>query len=573
MRVFVKMGEIFFQCPYSEINRAKWQGIPSKRWMPEKKIWKINPTLENLRYILKWFPEASWDKDSLSLMDDFVKDEESRRQVSKGIGKDDWLNGYEFKTVPWAHQKEALAIGSHLDSFGYFMEMGTGKTKTLLDDAALNYKHGKIDALIIFCPNSVRTQWVDMLDPENDEVARHIPDDIEVNKGAWFLYQKGDLKPAWNKFWLKREEDCLQILVMGISVASSNKSIKIAESFVYSRKCMICIDESTLIKTRTSKRAKFLTKLRKHCRAARIMSGTPIVQSPLNAYSQLNFLDPNIIGMSNWTLFKHRYAVFKDAESRQLLFYQNLQELSDKISGCSYRVLKKDCLDLPPKIYQRREIELNPKQLHAYKEMLEKLRVEIEDQTLTVTIVLTHLLRLQQITSGFLPILDDMGNVERYSKLGDPSKIKEVIEILDETDQKVVIWGRFVPELLEMKDQMDNNGISNVLIYGDTADHLRREYVKDFQEGDVQVFLSNPATTGLGIQLYSASTVIYLSNSFSMDHRLQSEDRVHRAGQQNAVNYIDLVAPSTVDVKILRCLRERKQISDQVMKDGIQSWL
>jgi SNF2 family DNA or RNA helicase len=541
--------------------------------LPARKIWKITPTLENFQYIEKWFPEANWDEATLTIRDKCIKDAEDRKNVFNKVTNQKWLNGYEFKTKPWHHQEEALAIGSHLGSFGYFMEMGTGKTKTLLDDAALNYKHGKIDALIIFCPNSVRTQWVNMLDPKDDEVYRHIPEDIPINKGCWSIYQKSDTKREWNKFWLNREADCLQILVMGISVASSTKSIKIAESFVYSKKCMICIDESTLIKNRVAKRSKFLSKLRRHCPVARIMSGTPVVQSPLNAFAQLNFLDPNIIGISNWTLFKRRYAVFNDAESRHVLFYQNIKELSDKISSCSFRVLKKDCLDLPPKIYQTRLIDLNKDQLTAYNSMVEELKVKVEDTTLTATIILSLMIRLQQITAGYLPILDDLGNIKEYHKLGHPTKIEELLRILDETDQKVVIWSRFVPELLEVQSQLNKAGIGNVLVYGGIKDHERHGLIKEFQEGEARIFIGNPATAGLGIQLYSGSTVIYLSNSFSLDQRLQSEDRVHRAGQIKAVNYIDLIAPNTIDVKILNCLRSKKRISDEIMKDGAQSWL
>jgi SNF2 family DNA or RNA helicase len=357
-----------------------------------------------------------------------------------------------------------------------------------------------------------------------------------------------------------------------------DKAQKILEEFCKYRKVMVVVDESTRIGERTSKRTKVATSIRKLCKLARIASGTPVIKSPLKAYSQFGFLDPDILGSPTFTEFAARYAVYAPHNPHFPVRFVNTEELANKIAGVSFRVLKEECLDLPDKIYMKRNVYMTKEMEVAYREMRDNSIIHLDSlHTVEAITVLTQLLRLQQITAGYLPLIDmDTGEQTGVRKLtaGFSPKIKEAVDLIEECEGKTIVWCKFRFEIFEMNEALDKAGITSVALYGDVPEEQRVRNRMAFQnDPKVKVFVGQVRTGGIGITLTAGQNVIYLSNTFSTEDRVQSEDRAHRIGQTKNVNYYDLVTPRTVDERIISVLRDNKRLSDEIMRDGYRKWI
>jgi SNF2 family DNA or RNA helicase len=307
------------------------------------------------------------------------------------------------------------------------------------------------------------------------------------------------------------------------------------------------------------------------------MTGSPITQSPMDLYSQCTFLGPWHLGHRSFFSFQSRYAriVRRNLGSHsfnQVVGYQNLDELSSKLDGFSYRILKKDCLDLPEKVYVKRSVEMNEWQARAYKQMKDNAVTFLEQgEMVTAQNVLTQILRLQQICSGF--VKTDDGSVEKFPT----NKLDELMALLEETSGKVIIWAVFVQDLNNIQAALAKEyGPGSVAVYaGGTGAEDRQKIVTDFQEpkSPLRFFVGQSRTGGYGLTLTEASTVVYYTNSFDLEVRIQSEDRAHRIGQKNNVTYIDLVTDGTVEEKILKALRNKINIASEVLSEGYKEWL
>jgi SNF2 family DNA or RNA helicase len=543
-----------------------------KKWHPSGKFWTIKPTLRNLEHIDAHWPDATWDEKSGSIYRRKVKERNSRDAIEQREITGD-LAGVVFKHPPFDHQGTALLLGRDTKSFAYFMDQGTGKTKVLLDDAAHNYREGRINFLLVLCPNSVKTNYP-------AEIETHLAPDIPRQYAIWYSGPNKDQKEQLEKFLTNIEDGVggLHILVANIDALRVKRFYDLAAKLSNEQAIMIAVDESTRIKKSTAQRTKRATALRKNCKLARIMTGTPIIKTPLDAYGQLRFLDEDILGYSSFYAFRNHYAIMGGFGGYQVQSYQNIDDLERRIRSCSFRVEKHECLDLPEKMYAKRIIEMTNKQAIAYSEMRDISSLFLEDFVdehgeLTAQIKLAQLLRLQQITSGFLPIVDDVGTTIDTQFIGaDSPKIKEALSIIEECNHKVIVWGRFKPELYELYNQLSDEA---VIFTGDQNDEERQWAREAFQDPDssVRVFIGQVATGGVGINLFRGQTVIYLSNSFSTEDRVQSEDRAHRIGTQFSVQYIDLIVEGTVDELIVDTLRGNKRLSDVIMGDAIREWI
>jgi len=581
----VSSSELGIKFKYDPLLVERVKGLPQRRWDKDKKIWIFKPTIENIEFVHKWFPSAKWDAKCSTFEQDALARKRQREDTAlrKRTGAIDVesLAQVPFCLEPKNHQKIALLLGQDMPAFAYLMDQGTGKTKVIIDDAAHNFRLGRINGLLVLAPNSVKTNWVDPDGSGDDEVTKHIPPDINCNAGCWVSNPTKTQARIYNKFrdnWDIASQ--LHILVVNIEAVAVDRVEQEVRAFCLAHKCMIVVDESTRIKHRQAKRSKIAIKLRQLCPMARIASGTPIIKSPLNAFSQFKFLDPDIIGYSNYRAFENHFAIKGGYGGYQVLTYQNVEELQDMIDKVSYRVLKDDCLDLEPKIYQKRMVPLTGAQSNVYKQLKENSIAEIdslvENGTLEATIVLTKYLRLQQITSGFVPILDEAGQSTGYTPFSDPPpKVEEALNIIDECQGKVIVWCRFIPEIRMMSDALHKARISCVEFHGSVSEADRIDARRAFQSSndEPKVFLGQIQTGGVGITLSRARTVIYLSNTFNTEDRVQSEDRAHRIGTEGSVTYIDLIAPGTVDQHIIRSLREDKKLSDMILKDGIREWI
>lgn len=597
MRVELDGENFSVKIPSMHFYNEIFKSAPKRRYVKSQETWVFPRLLSVIEFIKKHMPHIQWDGEPERFYQSVKGESEYRGKLARGEIEFDVskLEGTPFKLEPYNHQKIALLMGRDKHAFGYFMDQGTGKTKVILDDTAHNWRLGRINCLIIVAPNSVKTNWVNNdASPENnpddwDEVIKHLAPDVKYFKFAYSANQDAKYKIAESKFFeklaLRKSE--LAIFATNVEGLHSKKSQDIMNKITMSRKYMIAVDESTRIGNRSANRTKLCIKYRKKAQMARIASGTPVIKSPLKAYSQLNFLDENILNEPSYTAFSARYSVRKSNLNPgdrgnafdPVMYYVNTDELSEKIAGCSYRVKKEDCLDLPDKIYLKRHLQMTPNQMAAYKQMREDSMVFLRNRqgVLTAPTVLAQLVRLQQITAGYLPIIDQTtGEQTGIQKIDDgySGKVQEAIDLISDSDEKCIIWCKYRFEIEEMCNALSDEKIKYVQLHGGIGEKERIVSRQSFQnDPSVKVFVGQVRTGGIGITLHAASMVIYLSNTFSTEDRVQSEDRAHRIGQTRNVTYYDLIYKNTIDVRILNVLRDNKKLSEEIMKDGYSSWI
>ena len=477
---------------------------------------------------------------------------------------------YKFKTEPYQHQKDALKKCWDKEAFAIFAEMGTGKTKIALDNACILYNRGKIDRLLVVAPKGTYMNWVEQ------EIPVHVPDYVEKNVLAW--KQSTSAKYKQELINIKKSDDFrFKIMVMNVEALSTKKGVEFARLFLIG-KSMLIIDESTTIKNPKAKRTKNILSLAKETKYRRILTGSPVTQSPMDLWSQMDFLDPYILGQSSYYAFRTRYAVVIEATAaggthkyQKIVKFRNLRELGEKVSPHSYRILKKDCLDLPDKVYTKREVELTDEQQEAYGQMKANALTILKGESTTALNVLTQIIRLHQITCGHMKT-DNGETLDLKS-----NRINELMQILGETTGKVIIWANYIHDIERIKKEITSEygEDSCCTYYGATPTDERQLCIRKFQDpkSNVRFFIGNTQTGGYGITLTEASTVIYYSNNYDLEKRIQSEDRAHRIGQKNKVLYIDLVAKGTVDEKIIKSLRNKVNIAKEISGEELSNWI
>jgi SNF2 family DNA or RNA helicase len=474
---------------------------------------------------------------------------------------------YKFKTKPYAHQLTALEKSWNKENFAYFMEMGTGKTKVLIDNLAMLYDKGKIDGALIIAPKGVVKTWYEQ------ELPTHLPNHIDNTTVLW---QSNITKSQQEKLdSVLENEMLLHILVMNVEALSTEKGVNFARKFINSHKTLMAIDESTTIKTPTARRTKNIILLGKQAKYKRIMTGSPITKNPLDLYTQCEFLDPWLLDFTSYYAFRNRYAEMKTMHLRgrsiQVVSeFKNLGELSETVKTFSYRVLKEDCLDLPPKNFIKRHITLTPAQKKVYEQMKKAAMAVLNGKVTTTMTVLTQLMRLHQITCGHFTA--DDGSVQEVES----NRLKELMSILEETEGKAIIWANYqrdVAQIIEHIEKKYGEG-SIVDYYGLTPQEDRQDNIRKFQnDSNCRFLIGTPQTGGYGITLTQANTVIYYSNGYDLEKRLQSEDRAHRIGQKKTVTYVDLICEDTVDEKIVKALRDKINIASEVMGEQLKDWI
>ena len=471
---------------------------------------------------------------------------------------------YKFKTKPYAHQLTALEKSANKESYAYFMEMGTGKTKVLIDNMAMLYDKGKIDGALIVAPKGVIGTW------NNQEIPTHLPDHIENVSVLWQANITKGQQEKLNE--LLKSSDKLHILIMNVEAFSTSKGTDFAASFLRTHNTIMAIDESTTIKNAVAKRTKNILKLSPLSKYRRIMTGSPITKNPLDLYSQCEFLSPWLLDFASYYAFRNRYAEMKTihAQGRSIQvvnFFKNIPELSEKLKNFSYRVLKEDCLDLPDKIYVKRNVILTEEQSKLYKQMKTMALAILNGKQTTTVTVLTQLMRLHQITCGHFTA--DDGSTQNIKS----NRITELMNVLEEVEGKAIIWANYQKDMHEIKKTIEKEyGEGSVVdYYGLTPQEDRQPNIKKFQENpECRFFIGTPQTGGYGITLTQANTVVYYSNGYDLEKRLQSEDRAHRIGQKKSVTYVDLISEQTVDEKIVKALRKKINIASEVLGEELR---
>ena len=430
----------------------------------------------------------------------------------------------------------------------YLMDMGTGKTITTIALIGAMYKEKLVGRVLIVCPKSIIGVWEQeflkfcqvsyKLMPLNDRI---------TNKRAAVLSMDADM--------------LLQVIVVNYESAW-----RLEAELTWWKPDMIVCDESSKIKNPTTTQSKAMHRLGKISKYNLILTGTPVTNNPLDFFSQYKFLDETILGGSYY-LFKNRYAIFGGYQNHQIIGYSHLSELVEKVHSIAFRVKLEDAVDLPSVIDETRLVELEPKAKSIY-QMLERdcFAVLSDEKEVTARNVLTQLLRLSQCTGGY--IRDDMcsGDDAICISTAKLDALEDIIDTCIDEGRKVVVFARFVPEILAIDSMLTKKNIHHSLIYGDVKD--RAEQVRMFQEDpDVKVFVGQLQTTGMGLTLTAANVTVYYSLDFSYANYEQSRARTHRIGQKEKCLYIHLIAKGTVDEKIMHALKHKGDVAKLMVDD------
>ena len=474
---------------------------------------------------------------------------------------------YKFKSSPYKHQLKALDLSWEKSYFAYFMEMGTGKSKVLLDNIAMLYDQGKVNGALIVAPKGVIGTWYDQ------EIPTHLPDHIEKKIVLWQAnITKGQSRKLGTLFKTGEE---LHVLIMNVEAFSTQKGVDFAAKFLSCHNSMMAIDESTTIKNPDAKRTKNICKLAPYAKYRRILTGSPVTKSPLDLYKQCDFLESELLGHTSYYTFRTRYAVMKTANfggrSVQIVSgYRNLEELAGKLKPFSFRVLKDDCLDLPPKTFMKRMVKLTADQEKVYKQMKHLALAEMEGKQMSTATVLTQLMRLHQITCGHFTA--DDGTIKDIKN----NRLDELLDVLEEVEGKAVIWAHYQHDVESIIERIrkEYGFDSAVDYYGLTPPSERQQNIDKFQNSDkCRFFVGTTQTGGYGITLTAASTMIYYSNGYDLEKRQQSEARIDRIGQKFPMTYIDIMAEDTVDERIVKALRKKVNIATKIMGEKLKAWI
>lgn len=532
---------------------------------------------------------------------------------------------FKFKTEPFAHQLKAFNQLKDEEYMGLFMDMGTGKTKLAIDIATYKYLKGDIDAIAIIAPNHVHEQWLDEQYPEHCS--------INYKSFKWVSGKQNSrlFGSLLETFCLDPIPGRLKVFALNVEAFQSKSVIPTMVNFVKHNKVFTVVDESTRIKTPTAIRSKTIHKLEKYGYRA-ILTGTPTAKSPFDLYSQFEFLKADYFGC-NYFIFKHRYGVMMKGTNphtgqsfqtlidektfaivksklkkikemrngtlmpddylqvsvmcgvseknvrfieRQKEFarYKRLDELKEIIKPITFSIKKSECLDLPPKIYEVKYVDMTKDQRRIYNELKKHFLVKYDGVELSVEHKIVVHTRLMQICGGFFPYDDEETGKTKIRMIGTTNnKIIGLKEDLEEAgDTKIIIWARFVAELEMLYKELSKDHIC-ALYYGGTNQLKRKYIIQDFKAGKIDIFIGNLQTAGFGLNLQLSTLQYFYSNSFATELRLQGEDRSHRYGVLEACVYKDLICKNSIEEKILHSIREGRDLNDYFKSNSIRSLL
>lgn len=469
-----------------------------------------------------------------------------------------------YKTKPLAHQEDAVNRFAEKEYGALFCEMGTGKTKIVLD--ILRNSADLFEAIVI-APNGLHHNW------DINEIPKHLGSS-DLNPVVTYCW-KGPIKSKKAKQELSRffmTRDASRILLINIEALRTAAGFDTVNTFLkycFGLKHMI-IDESTCIKNPKAMQTKRVLKLADQVDRKWVLNGTPITQSPLDLFTQCRFLSKNAIPFNTYTAFKHAFAIettmtMGSRAFRKIIGYQNLEQLTKLLEPFTLRIEKKDCIDLPEKTFVKQAIQLHPAQQRIYDSMKNDCIALLKNgELVTSTIALTKIVKLHQILTGF--VTDDDGTAHAIEN----NRIASLLQIA-ETQKPLVVFCAYKFNVQEIKKALQKQFPESKIaeFHGDVSNTARNESVRQFQAGEADFFLATSAAAK-GLTLHRASTMVYYSNNYSLETRLQSQDRIHRIGQNKKCTYIDLVVPNTVDDAILKRLEEKKELSSMVLDDLIE---
>lgn len=492
---------------------------------------------------------------------------------------------FEFKTKPLDHQLAEFNFSRELTSRGLFWEQGCGKTKPNIDTAAYLYIEKQITGMVVIAPRTVHFNWA------TDEVPTHMPDAV-LERTLQYNYRS-----AWNKTVKQKRaiaellhHDGLSILYMSYDSVLTEIGKEALKTFLLKRKSLMVLDESHHIKVPGTRRTQRLRAFRKYAAFRRINTGTPAENSPFDFYSQICFLEGDAwahLGIQTFEAFKTYFGIWtrdqswyraKDGKMALrdmpvLVEYKNLERLKEVVKTHGSRLTKEQVLDLPNKVYSARYFDLTTKQREVYDRLEDEHLLGVNEATAEeVDYSIVRMLRAAQVASGYYPTDDPENPDARKEKIIDDynPRFEATEETIEGFTRQAIIWCRFT---FDIKELMRRLGTKAVQFDGQVSFEDQELAKRRFKAGDVQFFVANPQMGAEGLSFINAKTVVYHNNTTRLTLRTQSEDRAHRVGQTDSVEYIDIIAKNTIDIKIAHTFKNKKELAQLILGDAQTPWL
>lgn len=483
-------------------------------------------------------------------------------------------HGYVFGSTPYNHQLLGFLSTRDRPRCGLFMDPGTGKSKVTQDTACYAYARGRVKLHVVVAPNGVQHKWA------RKEVPFHSP--------AWaqavaYSCQTSTLDDALEAVLRNLLTNRFTTLCINAEAISRESVATQLEDLTKQHPVFLTIDESTRFKRLSSARGHQMLNIVRQAEYARILTGSIFTRDAEDVYGQLKLLSEVVAGERTLTGFRARFCETEPRYGR-VVGSRNLDELHDEVKKMGFVALKKDCLDLPAKVYKERYVQLTAEQKKHYTNVKDLLCTELEGYVVDRDGVIKHektgklletdnimakMTRLQQIVCGHLIDPD----TRQVFELDCTPRFMAVYDILEEMPRKAIVWTRFATEAHRLGDWLHKKGWKPAMYTGRVKPADRQRNLDDFQDNPrgMRVLVGTMAAGGIGLDMTAADTVIYYSNDFDAEKRWQSEDRAHRIGQENKVTYTDLIAPGTIDKYIMNNVKRKEGQANTVK--GLSSWL
>lgn len=538
--------------PQREDDFTTLMQLPSRRWMKRAHMFIVPATRVNCAHLLASPLLGEIQGEALQYIQEHASTQAGNRPFPK------W---YTFKTNPFPDQFNAIHKCYRNNTWALFMRMGSGKSKAAIDLATAAFYEQLIEGVILICPNAVKPVWL----ADHGQIIEHSPcPTLRVNVEADF---DASMVPV--------KRDRLTWCVVGVEAFSQGKTFDRVLPWARHHRVAVIVDESSRIKTPSTIRTEKIVELGREAQMRGIMTGTAVTRLIMDLFSQFEFLDPNIIGAGDFYAFRNRYAIMGGFKNKKVVGYDHVDELFSLVEPYVYICDKPK--GLPQKIFAPpRTVQLSAEQKDKYRELKKG-----EVKEVSVANILNKMAKLQEIVGGFLredPIrtLDPLTGRERRTQgkiiweLPDDKnpKLIELHNYVEEAgDEPIIVWAKYRWELTRIQRALSQHGVCETLHGGvpdDMTEEGRTARIRRFQQGEARYMAATQQVGGIGHTMTAAHLMLYYSNTQSLEDRLQSEDRIHRIGQEDDCVYTDLIAEKTVDIPILESIKDKKTLDEYV---------
>lgn len=558
-------GRFIIHSPFWAVDLMR--GIPNRKF--EKRLdnaWTAPALRANIDYLNARMPTGVTYSDAARVKMHDVLNPTSEPEVP-------FPSRYKFKREPRDHQMEALNWGYSKKAIAYFMDMRTGKTKVVIDRSMALWQDARLERHLVVPLLTLRRNWFNAYRLDADE------DKLDM------FFLDSDRPKEFDR-WNSKTDGRLKILLTGIESMSAGRAHGMALDFCSGPKTLTTIDESDSIKNHKSIRTQKMFELRDKSEYKMILTGTPISQGPMDFFAQLEFLDPNIIGIGDYYSFRNRYAIMGGYENKEIVAYQNQAELIELTRPYVFQVRYHDVFTSPPPEFEVRTVPMTPEQSVIYKRIKKDNTIRDSKDPklikLVVQNVLEKALRLHEVCGGFWAERVDTGKFKtvdvatgqiqkpiydyyHHAIAGKNPKVEEAVRTLveDYRHYQGIVWAVHTAELKLAFSMLSKHGEA-ALFYGDTPELERDRIDRDFKAGKIKWIVANPTTGGRGYTFDAAMVLVNISSSQSLIHRLQSLERATSPTKTEPIAIVDVVIEKSVDELYLEALTNKQDVADYV---------